>query len=359
MTFNINNIIQKSTVLPFRYSCSRSYLCFYCPLSFPDHVSLRTHTLQHKGYPKLTIMVRKQLRSKLVYVDVTDLRCKLCLKEIKDYPTLKDHLTEIHRIEFKDVQEGLVPFKLRDGDRFVCEICKKSFNGFQNLSIHLNEHFEYCTCEACGASFLSELRLIQHQKISGHMLNGQIVLKKTYKCQCGEVFSSNYLRRKHEIYDHKMKGKMQECQQCDMKFMLGNSLKRHIRMTHLKERNFKCPICGRGFYSKEGLHGHSVVHTGEKKYQCDICFKSLSRKKSLINHFRMHTGECRYICDVCGKGFIQKPNLAYHMRREHVEARDKKTPKKSSALRKFKVIPSDELQVYKDTSGDTQYVVQK
>lgn len=359
MTLNINIIIENSTVLPFRYSCSLSYLCFYCSRSFTDHGLLRTHTLQHNDYPNLTSKVRKQLQSKLVYVDITDLSCKLCLKKIKNYPALKEHLTNTHMFEFKDVQEGLVPFKLRDGGSFECQICKNSFNGFHNLSIHLNQHYEYCTCETCGASFLSESRLLQHQKMSRHLMDQQAVEKKTIKCPCGKVFSSRYLKRKHEIYDHKMKSKMHECKECDMKFLHRNTLSRHVRMTHLKEKSYKCPICGRGFYSKIDLDGHSIVHTGEKKFKCDICFKSLGRKKSLVNHFRMHNGESRYMCDICGKGFIQKPSLAYHMRKHHAEVIDKKIARKTySAMRRFQIIPQDELQVYKDASDDMQYVVQ-
>ncbi|KAI9886146.1 MAG: hypothetical protein M1823_002049 [Watsoniomyces obsoletus] len=80
-----------------------------------------------------------------------------------------------------------------------------------------------------------------------------------HKCdQCGKLFERRYNYRAHlathdpeRIYAHTC-----QVEWCDKKFVRKTDLMRHHQSVHLKQRNFRCELCGHDFARKDTLHRH-------------------------------------------------------------------------------------------------------
>jgi len=149
-----------------------------------------------------------------------------------------------------------------------------------------------------------------------------------------------------------------ECEHCGQ-FVQGKSnLKSHIRRVHLKQKDHKCTICTKGFWSNNALDSHMLsVHTR----RCDSCqeyvvesvpwqdgvdmrmkrdvictcgaivsiYSSFGRKRIYIREEDENAQEednadeptrpkstpgTKYACGTCGKLFMKKSNCERHSR---------------------------------------------
>ena len=82
-----------------------------------------------------------------------------------------------------------------------------------------------------------------------------------------------------------------------------------------KIRNFICPICGKGCYSKVHFLSHKAKSHGDVcEYYCRECpqkkFKNHAGARShIIKH---HSGEKPYECNICGLQRDYKGVKNYH-----------------------------------------------
>ena len=60
---------------------------------------------------------------------------------------------------------------------------------------------------------------------------------------------------------------------------------------HTEKKQFKCNVCGKGFFQMGNLQIHIRVHIGENPYSCTVCKKMFSIQGNLNEHLRIHTGE--------------------------------------------------------------------
>ena len=144
---------------------------------------------------------------------------------------------------------------------------------------------------------------------------------KKYRCRiCKEVVDSIGERNRHMAEVHNLNEF--KCGDCDQKFEMENSLKRHEKIHVKGVKLLKCDQCDQTFLHESQRKRHMMTHTEEFKYHCSSkdCakrkgFKSLSDYRM---HMDTHSGEtfpCKEQgCDYVGKN---KHQLSDHTRRQH------------------------------------------
>lgn len=69
------------------------------------------------------------------------------------------------------------------------------------------------------------------------------------------------------------------------------NLKRHIDITHLKKKKFKCSVCQGCFASQQSLREHENLHSGARPFVCSYCQSSFRQASQLSLHKRTHAEE--------------------------------------------------------------------
>ena len=122
-----------------------------------------------------------------------------------------------------------------------------------------------------------------------------------------------------KTHEEKMKSK-RECYLCLKIFSNVFKMKRHIRLVHEKERNFKCKQCNSTFGENSELKNHiKSIHEFEFNHSCNICEKRFKTNHGLNEHVRrMHDDSSRsFGCEFCNKKFKDKRYLGQHVRKLH------------------------------------------
>nr|CAD7585968.1 unnamed protein product [Timema genevievae] len=158
-------------------------------------------------------------------------------------------------------------------------------------------------------------------------------------CHCGKYFKFKYALERHKLtHSRERPFKCSSCVKC---FMFQNHLNQHHREVHVGHKQFQCPDCHKCFYRRSDLnrHGsihaetrpfgccscaktfrnnyelkrHTLTHTRERSLQCSNCNKSFSFKNHLTQHFKeVHLGEKQFECQACSKCFFRKSDLKRH-----------------------------------------------
>ncbi|GBP10178.1 Zinc finger protein 2 [Eumeta japonica] len=340
---NMDLLMKYSNVMPFKGKNCHGIICYYCRGPFKDLEQLKEHVNKnHENVNLSDLLWRHGAESIVMYVDVTDLKCKLCDEGMHTLKALRTHLEDKHKKKlYKHVTDRVVPFKLAS-DRHECQICGFNFETFGTIERHMNNHFRNYVCKECGAGFISKYRLKVHFKNSHyngslHVCNvckkeffsaqklkthTQFVHKmsKRFRCPfCSERFNEYFKRQKHLVKEHGEAPVLYKCNVCFKEFDKRYSLSKHQKKDHLEERNFQCDKCTYRCFSRHELISHMVKHGGERIYECQVCKKAFARKKTLREHMRIHLDDKRFSCTVCGQSFIQKCSLKGHMKSQHPE----------------------------------------
>ncbi|XP_013164673.1 PREDICTED: zinc finger protein 41-like isoform X9 [Papilio xuthus] len=311
MRNNVLQVLLKSTVMPFRWLKS-SYRCFYCYDIFQESSDLKDHQITHIG-DNVKEQAMNNYWEQIVYIDISNLSCKLCPEKIDDLYDLIDHLITKHGMIYnKDIGVCMVAFKL-DNLSINCLVCGASFYTFGPLLHHTNKDHKGISailCDVCGQNFKDANLLRAHVK-SVHENNGVLCpecgvkfetrsklkthqknqhdLDRKYKCLvCTETFQSHYKRSRHMVAEHKNRQEI-KCLHCPKTFVFRSMMMTHLRDTHLKVRNHVCGVCGWKAFNSNRLKNHMFKHSGEKNFKCNSCDKAFTTKKIMRAHYsRMH-----------------------------------------------------------------------
>ncbi|XP_068951436.1 zinc finger protein 131 isoform X2 [Petaurus breviceps papuanus] len=155
-------------------------------------------------------------------------KCDICNKRYLRESAWKQHLTCYH------LEEGGASKKQRPGKKIhVCQYCDKQFDHFGHFKEHLRKHtgekpFE---CPNCHERFARNSTLKCHLTACQSGVGAKKGRKKLYECQvCNSVFNS-WDQFKDHLVIH-TGDKPNHCTLCDLWFMQGNELKRHLKEIH-------------------------------------------------------------------------------------------------------------------------------
>ncbi|KAL0853070.1 hypothetical protein ABMA27_012845 [Loxostege sticticalis] len=308
-------ILENTTAKPFVY-CRYYFQCFFCHEQHSEIHAILQHSTIHKIPDSNTILKELLPKGKrTVKVDISELKCKICLQDLKDLDEARTHLTSEHKKSFTESGNGIVAYNLtlRNG-QFSCHLCNKIFQTFVLLNRHMNVHFSNAVCETCGAAFMTYQRLIQHREI--HLPGG-------YPCnRCNKVYTTNSNLKYHiEKVHHEgtTKMRMLRCPHCPERFSEHFRKLKHLKEVHGITFTFECEVCRSIFPSRRALTTHTnKFHT--QKTQCEVCMKSFScvttLKKHMVTHMegkRITQEKENYTCEFCQKAYRHRKTLRQHM----------------------------------------------
>ncbi|XP_040977098.1 zinc finger protein 131-like isoform X4 [Aquila chrysaetos chrysaetos] len=155
-------------------------------------------------------------------------KCDTCNKRYLRESALKQHFTCYH------LDEGGASKKQRPGKKIhICQYCDKQFDHFGHFKEHLRKHtgekpFE---CPNCHEHFARNSTLKCHLTACQSGAGAKKGRKKLYECQvCNSVFNS-WDQFKDHLVIH-TGDKPNHCTLCDLWFMQGSELRRHLKDMH-------------------------------------------------------------------------------------------------------------------------------
>uniref|UniRef100_A0A8D8FHX4 Transcription factor grauzone n=1 Tax=Culex pipiens TaxID=7175 RepID=A0A8D8FHX4_CULPI len=204
-------------------------------------------------------------------------------------------------------------------DAFKCEICGKSYkNRFgynrHKKESHATEEERAFKCHRCTKSFIKEGALKRHLADHETLDNG------TAKCEtCGKCFSNINILKNHVKYRH-LKQTEYICDVCSKGFYMRSTFMTH-RKTHevpAEQLRKQCPICSKWCKNHDYWRVHVRRHKNEGELSCDVCGHVSPNLMALKAHkSRMHTGPRVFPCTMCGKEYARAITLKEHVAAAH------------------------------------------
>ncbi|XP_072272763.1 zinc finger protein 131 isoform X2 [Pyxicephalus adspersus] len=155
-------------------------------------------------------------------------KCEICNKTYVREVAWKQHLTCYH------MEESGAAKRPKPGKKIhVCQYCDKQFDHFGHFKEHLRKHtgekpFE---CPNCHEHFARNSTLKCHLSACQYGVGAKKGRKKLYECQvCNSVFNCWDQFKDHLVLH--TGDKPNHCTLCDLWFMQGSELRKHLREVH-------------------------------------------------------------------------------------------------------------------------------
>ncbi|XP_050527505.1 zinc finger protein 624-like isoform X2 [Daktulosphaira vitifoliae] len=205
-----------------------------------------------------------------------------------------------------------------------CRYCGELITPRDQLYNHEKEHQKPSPdgfiCHLCGRHLKTHKSLNLHYK---HHKN-----KEKFCCNtCNLQFINGFGLRKHIRQHHKellvkkkpedIQKERQKCTICDLWLSSHLALQVHIK-THLpiEERMKICPKCNKVFINARRFKMHVETH-GSCPIKCPECPRSFPTQEHLNNHSTYHKLSDPVCCDICHQFFKTKTTLKSHIARIH------------------------------------------
>ncbi|XP_035808978.2 zinc finger protein 236 isoform X2 [Amphiprion ocellaris] len=176
---------------------------------------------------------------------------------------------------------------------------------------------------------------------------------------CNQLCQNANTLRRHCRQAHG-KDRCHVCTLCRKAFKRATHLKEHERVhqpgpspSSQKPRVFHCSSCAKAFAKRSQLERHNRTHTGERPFKCSQCDKAFNQKSALQVHMVKHTGKKPFKCEVCSIRFTQKSNMKHHMKRSHGYGQMQDVSLgQEDPTPPVEVTPELDLEVVPESSGD-------
>lgn len=191
-----------------------------------------------------------------------------------------------------------------------CEHCPKSFAQKTDLNRHMSSHAVHYDfhCGSCGRGFPEESIKTQHE-----------VNCKTKRYICDICNYMTFSIGNLHLHQRKHTGERPyTCPSCDKRFTRVAHLNQHVKL-HANEFEIHCSMCGRGFADEHEMLQHELS-CKNRMFQCHMCHDVHHRMDNLKRHIKVtHMGEKEVLCEFCSKQFPAKSSLTKHVRICHPE----------------------------------------
>ncbi|GFR85157.1 PR domain zinc finger protein 10-like [Elysia marginata] len=202
--------------------------------------------------------------------------CPKCNMVFNDHKDLMDHVST-----HAQKPQG------KDGRRFGCDHCSKSFSTAEKLSkhqmVHGDESQKPLECPVCSKRIMTNSAMACHMKTHSD--------RKYFGCPiCGTDFNTGAGLREHAHICHADQNGRFPCKECPKVFEDFALLKKHVRSFH-SAKTFQCPECSKMFPRLDKLRLHMLRHTTHREFMCETCGRQFKRKDKLREHIkRLHGG---------------------------------------------------------------------
>ncbi|XP_059056475.1 zinc finger protein Xfin-like [Achroia grisella] len=340
-------VLKHSTAFPFKTRFNR-IVCSYCHDEFEPMAALRNHIQTDHSNADHNSAFYKVVDD--LKIDITELKCNICSQGIQNVDILMSHLSKDHGVSVNfNVPFGVLPYRQGPTGLWMCLDCDKTFAEFSQINGHLRSHVKIFTCDKCGATFLSEHGLRQHER-------NFRCYKSSYKPRFGKALkhrsNTEIILQCSTASPFRTWGQNFNCVFCRVQSNDPNGLRTHMAARHA---NFDIQLVFSRKLRKEFL---KIDITD---LQCKLCFMSIENLDDLMSHlkndhkqpinadvepgvlpFKLNDGSCwkcaickiqfsdfislkkhtaehfqNYVCDTCGEGFITESALIAHTKIPH------------------------------------------
>ncbi|KAI5634453.1 hypothetical protein NE865_12879 [Phthorimaea operculella] len=203
---------------------------------------------------------------------------------------------------------------------YTCIICNKSYEKYSLYGDHCYYHYSKnkFVCEVCDRTFPRLSLLVVHSNV--HKLDYKInenqenMSQKESKCRFCNLLLPDATAALRHLTVHRRT--TYTCPVCARKYAEKYLLMKHAPQ-HFEAVFHMCKVCGKVFAAKNRLIEHVKTHSNVKSYECKFCGKGFLKPYQLNQHLNVHTGARPYVCVACPKTFASLPNWQKHVRRMH------------------------------------------
>ncbi|XP_059051621.1 zinc finger protein 737-like [Achroia grisella] len=305
------------------------FKCIECYKGFLDKEAYNSHMSRHTN-------------------QCGDYQCDICKTHFKHPHALRKHITAHHTQRFScnrcpyvttHRQTARLHERWHKGTKYQCPHCPDEFQKFTTYMGHIRiKHPSDFVCQLCGYSFVSEKGIQLHKKLKHRLDNEQIPEDGPYCEQCNVRFVSAEALKRHIVVSARHADEDKEAnkpkrgrktrdvleKERTAKEKVDDDKKVYPSQMRKAEGPIPCEQCGLQLEDSRAYHGHfRRMHPDKNRTKypsmkspcmCEVCGRMFQSYALLKDHRWTHTGERPFACESCGKSFRMKQRLVAHRR---------------------------------------------